>query len=527
MESFNVVGSVQSVARNLKDFSPDAFAYLVIDEAHHAAARTYRRILSYFRPRFVLGLTATPERSSGESVLELFRECAHRLSLKEAVELGELVPIRCFRVKTNIDLSRVRYNQIQYNRRDIEDRVMIPGRDRLVLDTYRKYIPGRRAVVFCVNVRHGENVARLFQQAGIPAHAVSGRMPRKDREDVLLRYREGTLKVLCACDILNEGWDCPEVEALMMARPTLSKVLYLQQLGRGTRKSPGKESLIVFDFVDNASRYNQSLSLHRVLGQRRYRPGGLALAPSELAAREEEAIQEGIAPATVIDVGVWVKHFEEIDIFNWQAVVANMLSVSELERKLAASEGLVRRAIERGHIAPDHQVQVGERICHYFSKDRVHEIRRVLGLPKVTASTIKDLFCGFVREMDMSASYKPVMLLALLESVDNTGQAAMTSLVQRFRAFYETRRDNGLIAESPRTRMRRVHELSDADVARVIVEMPFEKFERRGYLKYDRDLAYIRFDSVLWAQLNPEDLEELHSICMREIEQYYGRLEAT
>jgi len=315
-EAFNIVGSIQSVAQNLKDFSPDAFGYLAIDEAHHAAAATYKRVLSYFRPRFVLGLTATPDRADGESVLELFRDCAHRLSLKEAVELGELVPIRCLRVRTNVDLSRVRFNQIQYNRRDLEDRVMVPGRDRLIVDTYLQYVPGRQAVAFCVNVRHGEDLAGLFREAGVPAQAVSGRMPRTDREDVLRRYQDGGVKVLCACDILNEGWDCPQVEALLMARPTLSKVIYVQQLGRGTRKAPGKECLIVFDFVDNATRYNQSLSLHRVLGERFYRAGGLVLAPGDMRQREAELIGRGDKPTAVIDVGVWARDLEEIDIFS-------------------------------------------------------------------------------------------------------------------------------------------------------------------------------------------------------------------
>src|SRR5207249_7227704 len=125
-------------------------------------------------------------------------------------------------------------------------------------------------------------------QSDVPARSVSGRMPAREREQYLRQFQQGDLHVLCACDLLNEGWDCPDVEVLLMARPTLSKVIYLQQLGRGTRKAPGKECLIVFDFVDNASRYNQSLSLHRVLGVSRYRQGGLVVAPPDLLDAEEE-----------------------------------------------------------------------------------------------------------------------------------------------------------------------------------------------------------------------------------------------
>ena len=115
-------------------------------------------------------------------------------------------------------------------------------------------------------------------------------MSNKEREQHLQAFAEGRVRVLCACDILNEGWDCPDIEVLLMARPTLSRVIYLQQLGRGTRKAPGKECLIVFDFVDNASQYNQSLNLHRVVGLNRYRRGGLVLGPQDLLRAEEEAI---------------------------------------------------------------------------------------------------------------------------------------------------------------------------------------------------------------------------------------------
>ena len=113
-ESHNLVGTVQSLARHLGRFVPEDFDYLVVDEAHHATADSYQKLLRYFHPRFTLGLTATPDRADGLSALEVFRNAALSLSLREAVEKGELVPIRCVRVRTNVDLTRVRFNQIQY-----------------------------------------------------------------------------------------------------------------------------------------------------------------------------------------------------------------------------------------------------------------------------------------------------------------------------------------------------------------------------------------------------------------------------
>jgi superfamily II DNA or RNA helicase len=525
-EAHSVIGSIQSIAENLNEFAPDAFSYLVIDEAHHAAAPTYKRVLTYFRPRFLLGLTATPDRADGQSVLDIFRDCAHRLSLREAVELGELVPIRCIRVKTNVDLSKVRFNQVQYNRKDIEDTVIVPARDDLIVRTYLEHVSGRKAVTFCVNVRHGEQVAELFRRAEVAAASVSGRMPIKEREQTLRAFHEGKLRVLCACDILNEGWDCPDVEVLLMARPTLSKVIYLQQLGRGTRKAPGKECLTVFDFVDNASRYNCSLTLHRVLGVAQYRKGSLVLAPQALLDAEEQALADGRKPTTVLEIGLWARGYEEIDVFNWQEAMAGMLSTSELEVELGVGEGTIKKAVERGEqkAAPDHTLTLGERTYHYFRKERVETIRAAFGLAAITDENKPDLFAQFVADMDMTMSYKPVMLLALLDHVDANGRARLADVVRAFRRFYEERREAGLIVERPLAAMGRVADLDETEVQRLMLAKPFEKFERRKYLKYDRDLAYIRFDPALWRRLKSEDLDRLRALCGEAIREYYERI---
>mgnify|MGYP006284966221 FL=1 len=334
-----VCASVQALANRLAEIPPERFRYLIIDEAHHAAADSYRALLGHVTPAFTLGLTATPERPDGKPVLQLFRDAAHRLSLKDAIERGELVPIRCVRVKTNVDLSRVRFNEVQYNRQDLETTITIPARNELVVDTYLEHVRGRKGVTFCVNVRHGETLAELYREQGVPARSVSGSMPARERDEALAAFARGEVLMLCACDLLNEGWDCPDIEVLLMARPTLSKIIYMQQLGRGTRKAPGKESLLVFDFVDNAGRYNQSWDLHRLTGTRIYRPGRLVLAPEDRIADEDT---NGPGDPLVLHLGLWTERLEEIDIFDWQNVVKDMLTVAELELALAASEGYLR-----------------------------------------------------------------------------------------------------------------------------------------------------------------------------------------
>jgi superfamily II DNA or RNA helicase len=516
--------SIQALAQNITLFSPDAFSYVIVDEAHHASADTYRTILSYFTPRFTLGITATPERADDKDILDVFRNCAHRLSLEEAIRSGHLAAIRCVRVKTNIDLSKVRFNSINYLRRDLEESIRVPSRDSLIVNTYLQNVPGKRAVAFAVNVDHGEALAKSFCGANVPARSVSGRVPVKEREAILQQFREGKQLVLCACDVLNEGWDCPELEVLLMARPTLSKVLYMQQLGRGTRKSPGKEELIVFDFVDNASRYNVSQSLHRILGKKHYIPGALVEGTAEAMQNDAEAIARGEKPMQTLHVSLWVKDFKEIDIFNWQEISKDMLTVGELEVALAVGEGFIRRSIERKEIEPDHQFRIGERTYHYFARERQEEIREALGLPKVTDETIKTLFMKFVCKMDMSSSYKPVFLKVFLSVCDEKGRAGITEVAKAFREFYENRSKGGLSIEKPAMRMADVTNLTLDDIMQVLLSMPFEKFERRHYFRYARDLAFIEMKPSLWKQLTVPDIEELCHACERGIKMYYARL---
>ncbi len=527
VDTFNVAGTVQSVARYLDRFTPDAFGYVIIDEAHHATGETYQKLLRYFRPQFTLGLTATPDRADGTSALEVFQNAAHRLSLRDAVEKGELVPIRCVRVRTNVDLSRVRFNQVQYYRRDIEEAVRVPSRDKLIVDTYQSHVPGRKAVVFCVNVRHAEDVALLFRQAGLVARSVSGRMPIQERKACLEEFSHGRVRVLCACDLLNEGWNCPDIEVLMMARPTLSRVIYLQQLGRGTRKAPGKDCLVVFDFVDNATQYNQSLSLHRVFAQNRYRAGSLVVAPPGLMSEEEQALAQGHAPTPVLPVELWTRELEVVNVFDWQEETKGMMNHIELEDELAASEGRIRSAVDRGILQADHTLTLGDRTYHYFLRDRAEEIRLALDLPRVDDTTIRTLFVEFVQRMDMSSSYKPAMLISILKHMNERGSARIDDVVQSFHQFYLNRLHCGLRVERQSNTMARAGDLCEDEVRSLMLRMPFRKFEQKKYLSYDRnDVAFIRLSSNLWRQLSDGDKVALRDDCEAAITRYYERIEA-
>lgn len=421
-----IFATVQSISKDLEKFSPTDFDYLIVDECHHAAANTYQKIFTYFHPKFILGLTATPERSDGEDMLELFQNVAHKMDLKTAVERGVLVPIRCIRVKTNIDLTDVRINGIKYNSQDLESKLFIPERNQLIVDTYLKYVNGKKTVIFCASVDHAAEIAKLLRDSGVKAEAVSGRDRVEVREKILKDYETGSTNVLCACDLLNEGWDSPHTTVMFMARPTMSKTIYLQQLGRGTRRCPGKEDLLVVDFVDNANMFNMPYSLHRVLDIAKYQPMAYVLAPENKRKLDQDMLFQGEKPEAWLDVPIDVSDYEIIDLFNWQNSVRDMISQIEFVRMVDVQSETVERYIKDGKVKPDLSIPFGDkRMFHYFREESIRNIAKQYGWDLITPQNMADKFMKFIETMDMSYSYKPVLLKAIYEYMDSSGRVAM------------------------------------------------------------------------------------------------------
>ncbi|MDY4507124.1 MAG: DEAD/DEAH box helicase [Candidatus Faecousia sp.] len=519
-----VCGSVQSVALHLDEFKDDEFDYLIVDEAHHAAADTYQKILSYFKPAFTLGLTATPERADDKSILEIFKNTAHKLDIQTAVEIGELVPVRCIRIHTNIDLTKVRFNSVQYNIRDLESKIYVPERNRLIVDTWMQYVRDKCTVVFCASVKHAQQIADLFREQGIKAAAVSGSMKQSERREFQEKFVNRDIQVLCACDLLNEGWDCPEIEVLFMARPTMSKVLYTQQLGRGMRLYEGKESLMVFDFVDNASQYNAPYSLHRLFRLKDYQPGALAVAPSGKKTAEDELYARGEKPEALLDWPVDATDYELVDIFNWQEEAAGMISQMEFVRRVDVQTETIERYVREGKLVPDLVVPMSEhRTFKYFKEETLKKYAEQYGWTLIDDNNRKSVFMDMIRQMDMSYSYKPVLMKAILLYAGDKGRVKLDDIVAYFRSYYENRRASGLPVEKKNSIFAKGG-YTDKEAERNILANPFKRFEDMQMLRHTRTLGIVQVDESVWKHLTKEERAEIAAICDEKLNGYFGRL---
>lgn len=519
-----VCGSIQSVALHTDAFKDNDFDYLIIDEAHHASADTYQKVLSYFKPAFTLGLTATPERADDKSILEIFKNTAHKLDIQTAVEIGELVPVRCIRIHTNIDLSKVRFNSIQYNIRDLESKIYVPERNRLIVDTWMRYVRNKRTVVFCASVKHAEQIAKMFCEQGIRAAAVSGGMKHSERKEFRDKFVSKEIQVLCACDLLNEGWDCPEIEVLFMARPTMSKVLYTQQLGRGMRLFDGKESLMVFDFVDNASQYNMPYSLHRLFRLKDYKPGQLAIAPYEMKAAEESLYTKGEKPEVLIDWPVDATDYELVDIFNWQEEAADMISQMEFVRRVNVQSETIEHYVREGKLVPDLTVPMSDyRTFKYFKEESLERYAKQFGWILIDDSNRKEIFMEMLRQMDMSYSYKPVFIKSILFCADNKGRVKLDDIVSFFRSYYEGRRSDGLIVERKNSIFAKGG-YTDDEAARNILSNPFKRFEDIQMMHHTKTLGIIQVDESVWKQLSTDEKVAIKQSCDEKLDAYYKRL---
>lgn len=265
-----VVASVASIGRKgssrIQKFNPDDFCLIVIDEAHHASADTYKNVLRHFdilkdeetgpNGILLLGVTATPSRNDNKGIDKIFNEVVYEMDIVDGIQRGYLSRIKAYRIDTRTDLTQVGQVGGDFNQGELADAVNNPERNNLVVKTYQERVPGKQALVFAADVAHTQVLADTFSKAGIIASYVTGDLDKDERRKRLKDFYDQKIQVMVNAMVLTEGYDNESISAVMMARPTQSGILFQQMIGRGTRITAGKTHLTIFDFVDNTFRQN-------------------------------------------------------------------------------------------------------------------------------------------------------------------------------------------------------------------------------------------------------------------------------
>ena len=244
-----VIASVMSLTHRLNKFKPDEFDTIIIDEAHHSAAKSYKKIINYFKPRLLLGFTATPNRGDNVRLDDVFEDIIFERDLKWAIKNKYLTDIECLRVNIGYDISKVARRMGDFAPGELEEVMNTEILNQAIAEAYKKYAKGQ-TLIFATSVKHAEDIAKQ-----IPG-AVAVTADTKNREELIRKFTNREIPVLVNCMIFTEGTDMPLVETVMIARPTSNNALYTQMVGRGLRLYPGKEKLVLIDLVGTTGKAN-------------------------------------------------------------------------------------------------------------------------------------------------------------------------------------------------------------------------------------------------------------------------------
>lgn len=272
-ESDIIVGSVETLGRKdtkrVDRFNWERIDKVIVDEAHHSTGDSYRRVLELTgslapdTDKLLLGVTATPNRPDGAGLSDIYEKVTFVYSLRQAIKDGVLAEVKGWRVQTTTSLAGVSVVGGDFVKSELSKVIDTSVRNSQVVSAWEKYGAGRRTLVFCGDIQHAEDMAEEFRKAGYAADAVWGDDP--DRDAKLYAHQTGKIQILCNCNVLTEGYDDPEISCIVLARPTVSAILFAQMVGRGTRKAPGKTDCIILDVVDSTTR-NSLMTLPSLLG---------------------------------------------------------------------------------------------------------------------------------------------------------------------------------------------------------------------------------------------------------------------
>jgi superfamily II DNA or RNA helicase/diadenosine tetraphosphate (Ap4A) HIT family hydrolase/HKD family nuclease len=411
--------SVQTLGRieHLSKFASTAFDYIVIDEFHHAAATTYRRIIDYFQPRFLLGLTATPERMDGGDLLALCQEnLVFEASVPDGVSAGLLCAFQYLGVPDMVDYANIPWRNARFDPTELTAAVATDARAQNALEQFRKH-GAQRCIAFCVSQRHANFMAEFFTARGLRTVAVHAGNESAPRTTSLQQLASGELDIIFSVDMFNEGVDVPNIDTVLMLRPTESTVIWMQQFGRGLRKAPNKPYLKVIDYIGNHRSFLMKLRSVAALADRNANSLGALRTILDEIIREELDLPEGCSVTYEL---------ESIKILE---------SLLRPARPEAALEAFYRDFLERHGVRPTAVEAFHEGFNPRANSERswLGFVSRMKGLSEgeSAAFTQSRTFLESIEKTETTRSYKIVLLLAMISADKLPGEIEINELVEQ------------------------------------------------------------------------------------------------
>lgn len=425
-----IFASVQSLGKekylNERYFDKYYFDYIVVDEFHHAVSKNYQNIINYFNPKFMLGLTATPDRLDNKDVFSICDyNTVYEATLKTAIDKGWLVPFRYYGIyDESVNYDKVEYKNGKYNEKELEKALSINNRAELILKHYKKY-KSTRALGFCTSKSHAEFMAKYFNENGVPSCAVYSSNEgeyNEERSIALKKLRDEDINVIFSVDMFNEGLDIKSIDMVMFLRPTESPTVFLQQLGRGLRKDKNKKYLNVLDFIGNFKKAN--LVPYLLTGESKIRESNTTTIPSE----------EDYPEDCFIDFD-----FRLIDIFDRIKKATQKIEDKIVEEFFRIKEYLGHtpsRTDMFTYMDEDLYINIKKKSKLNIFRDYISFLVKINEYEDTLKDTLGHEFIKFIETTSMSKTYKLPVLLAFYNNGNMKLKINDEDLYKSFKEFY-------------------------------------------------------------------------------------------
>ena len=500
---------------NEKYFAPDYFNYVVIDEFHHAVNDQYRKIVEYFKPQFLLGLTATPERMDGKNIYEICDyNVPYEISLKDGINKGMLVPFHYYGIYDETDYTKLHIVRGKYAEEELNKTYIGNAyRHDLIYKYYCKY-GSKQALGFCCSRKHAEEMAKEFLRRGIPSAAgysnANGEFSM-DRTEAIEKLESGKIKVVFSVDMFNEGVDIPSVDMVMFLRPTESPIVFLQQLGRGLRRSKGKEYLNVLDFIGNyekAGRVRYLLTGKSKAEKQTYSPADKIDYPDDCFVDFDMKLIDLFAEMDKKQQSL--KDQIKKEYFRVKELLGKQPSRMDLFTYM--DDDVYQKAIARSSENP-------------FKKylEYLNELNELTDEQKTFFQGIGKEFIKLLENTNMTKVYKMPVLMAFYNHGDVRMEVTETELLASWKEFFSTGTnwkdlDTGITYEQ-------YCKISDKDHIKRIIKMPVNFLVKsgKGFFLKREDSALVLRDEMKEIIKNSVLAEQMKDVIEYRVMDYYRK----